>query len=155
MVVQQVLSATFDPALRYTVLPATLEGGADRGYVQGSEGPGNFQPVFRIPIEDEIPGSRPKWKRLPQLLDDPTARRMLRDVGVQNASTIVADDEEAVEYAEGNRWHREEIHGRNRFPMVSKEGQPTLGPVSISRRSLHPARDRSLRKFKTEHAEFP
>ena len=95
-VVQQVLSATFDPTLRYTVLPGTFEGGADRGYIQGSEGPGNFQPVFRIPIEDEIPGSRPKWKRLLQLLDDPTARRMLRDVNVQDASTIVADDEEAV-----------------------------------------------------------
>jgi hypothetical protein len=37
-----------------------------------------------------------KWKCLPQLLDDPTARRMLRDVDVQDASTIVADDEEAV-----------------------------------------------------------
>jgi len=106
-VVQQVLSATFDPTLRYTVLPGTLEGGADRGYIQGSEGPGNFQPVFRIPIEDEIPGSRPKWKRLPQLLDDPTARRMLRDVNVQDASTIVADDEEAVERAERDRWHGE------------------------------------------------
>ena len=78
-----------------------------RIYIQGSEGPGNFQPVFRIPIEDEIPGSRPKWKRLPQLLDDPTARRMLRDVNVQDASTIVADDEEAVERAERDRWHGE------------------------------------------------
>src|SRR5207247_11369912 len=97
MVVQQVLSATFDPALRYTVLPGTLEGGADRGYIQGSEGAGKFQPVFRIPIEDEIPGSRPKGKRLPQLLDDPTARRMLPDVNVQGASTLVADHEAAVE----------------------------------------------------------
>jgi hypothetical protein len=48
-----------------------------------------------------------------------------------------------------------EIHGRNRFPMVSKEGQPVLGPVRISRRSLHPTGDGSLGKFKTEHAEFP
>ena len=41
-----------------------------------------------------------KWKCLAQLLDDPTARQMLRDVDVQDASTIVADDEEAVEHAE-------------------------------------------------------
>jgi len=29
---------------------------------------------------------------------------MLRDVDVQDASTIVADDEEAVEHAERDRW---------------------------------------------------
>ena len=37
-----------------------------------------------------------KGKCLAQLLDDPTASRMLRDVNVQDASTIMADDEEAV-----------------------------------------------------------
>ena len=95
-----------------------------------------------------------KWKRLPQLLDDPTARRMLRDVDVQDAPSIVADDEEAVEHAERDRWHSEEIHGRNRFPMVSKEGQPALGSVRISRRSFHPTGDGSLGKVKTEHEEF-
>src|SRR5205814_10347244 len=80
---------------------------------------------------------------------------MLRDVNVQDAPTIMTDDEEAVEHAEGNRWRGEEIHGRNRFPMVSKERQPALGPVRISRCSLHPTGDRSLGKFKTEHTEFP
>ena len=75
-----------------------------------------------------------KWKCLPQLLDDPHARRMLRDVDVQDASTIVAYDEEAVEHAERDRWHREDIHGRNRFPMVAKEGQPALGLVRTPRR---------------------
>src|SRR5437016_14292499 len=80
---------------------------------------------------------------------------MLRNVNVQDAPTIMTDDEEAVEHAERNRWRGEEIHGRNRFPMVSKERQPALGPVRISRCSLHPTRDSSLGKFKTEHAEFP
>jgi hypothetical protein len=58
----------------------------------------------------------------PQLLDNPIARRMLRDTDVQDASTIMTDVEEAVEHAEGHSWHREEIHGGNRFPMVAKEG---------------------------------
>jgi len=96
-----------------------------------------------------------KGKCLPQLLDDPTASRMLRDVNVQDASTIVADDEEAVEHAERNRWHSKEIHGRNGFPMVSKKGQPALGPVGISRRSFHPTSDGSLGEVKAEHEEFP
>jgi hypothetical protein len=91
-----------------------------------------------IAIKDQVFVSCFKWKRLPQLLNDLTARRMLRDVNVQDAPPIVTDDEEAVEHAERDRWHREEIHGRNRFPMVSKEGQPALGLVRISRRSFHP-----------------
>jgi hypothetical protein len=34
-------------------------------------------------------------------------------------------------HAEGNRWHRERIHSCNRFPMVSREGQPTLASIRI------------------------
>ena len=82
-------------------------------------------------------------------------RRMLRNVDVQDAPPIMTDDEEAVEHAERNRGHREEIHGGNRFPMVAKKCQPALGVVGISRRSLHPTGDGSLGKIKTEHAEFP
>jgi len=80
-------------------------------------------------IEDQKPGSGPKWKRLPQLLDDPTTRWMLRDVEVQDAPPIVTDDRKAVQHTEGNRWCCEEVHRRNRFPIVSKESQPALGPV--------------------------
>ncbi len=64
-VVQQISSAAFDPTLSHTVLPGTLEGGADRAYLQGSNGRGNLQPVFRIPIEEQKPGRRLEWKRLP------------------------------------------------------------------------------------------
>jgi len=115
----------------------------------------HLEPELLITIKDQVFLRGFKGKRLAQLLDDPTARRMLRDANVQDAPTIMTDDEEAVEHAERNRWRGEEIHGRNRFPMVSKERQPALGPVRISRCSLHPTGDRSLGKFKTEHAEFP
>ena len=46
---------------------------------------------------------------------------MTGDVKVQDAPTIVADHEKAVEKAESNRWYGEEIHRRNGFPMVAKE----------------------------------
>ena len=72
-----------------------------------------------------------KWKCLSQLLDDQTTRRMLRDVDMQDASTIVADDEEAVEHAERDRWHREEIHVRPANELVSLVGDsPTKVKVS-------------------------
>jgi hypothetical protein len=84
----------------------------------------------------------------------PFLKSEMRPVLVQDASTIVADDEEAIKHAERNRWHSEEIRGRNGFPMVSKKGQPALGPVRTSRRPLHPTGDSSLPKIKAEHAEF-
>src|SRR5258708_15698959 len=31
--------------------------------------------------------------------------------------------------SERNRWHGEEVHRRNRFPMVSKEGEPTFETI--------------------------
>jgi hypothetical protein len=79
---------------------------------------------------------------------------MLGDVEVQDASTAVADDEEAIEHAKVDRWHGEEVHGRNRFPVVSKEGEPTFSWLGISRRPFHPTRDRSLAEIKTEHKKL-
>ena len=52
-VVQQVLSATFDPTLRYTVLPGTLEGGAGRSDFERSCCCGNLNSLFAIAIKGE------------------------------------------------------------------------------------------------------
>jgi hypothetical protein len=79
---------------------------------------------------------------------------MLRDVDVQDPSPIVADDEEAAEHAERDRWNREEIHCGDSFPMVSKEGEPALGRLGIPRRPFHPTEDGSLGEIKTEHEEL-
>ena len=68
-----------------------------------------------------------------------TARRVLRDVEVQDPPAIMADHEKAIEHAEGDRRDREEIHRRNGFPVISKKGEPTLGRFGIPRSSFHPA----------------
>ena len=56
-------------------------------------------------IEDDEPRGRPKWKRFSQLLNDPQAGRVLRGVEVHDPPPTVADDEEAVEHTEGDRWN--------------------------------------------------
>jgi len=60
------------------------------------------------------------------------------DVEVQNAPTVVVDDEKAIEHPESDRWGREEIHCGNRFPIVAKESEPALAGLGISRRPFHP-----------------
>jgi hypothetical protein len=75
---------------------------------------------------------------------------MLGDVEVQNASTTMSDDKKAIEYTERNRWHGEEVHRGDGFPVISKKGEPVLASLRISRRSFHPTRDSSLGNIETE-----
>src|SRR5215831_707502 len=152
--IQQLPPTAFDPALRHPVLPRTLERGLDRLNPEGSHGSGNLHSVLPVPVEDQKPRNRAKRKRLPQLLNNPNARGLPRDVAVQNTSAIMADDEEAVEHGEGDRGNREEIHRGDGFPMVTQKSEPTLGRVWISGGSFHPAGNRSFGNVETEHEKF-
>src|ERR1700683_314517 len=79
---------------------------------------------------------------------------MLRDVAVQDAPPIVTDHEKTVEQTERDGGDREEIHRRDGFSVVTKEGQPSLRWFRISRCATHPTRNGSLRDIETEHKEF-
>src|ERR1700682_770046 len=79
---------------------------------------------------------------------------MLGDVEVQNASTTMSDHKEAIEHTESDRWHGEEVHRRDGFPVISNKGEPAFGWLRVSRRSFHPAGNRSLRDLETEHEKL-
>ena len=79
---------------------------------------------------------------------------MLRDVEVQNVSTIMTDHEEAVQHAERDRRSREKIKRRDGFPMIAQKGEPALGSRRISRRTFHLTRDSSLGNIETEHKKL-
>src|SRR5258705_8226298 len=153
-VIQEITPAAPYPTLCHSILPRTLERGANRTHAQRSNCCGDFQSILGIPIKDDEPRSASKWKCFSQLLDDPKACRMLCDIEVQDATTIVTDDEKAIEHPEGDRRNREEVHRGNRFPVVAEKGKPALGWLRISRCPFHPTRDRSLRDIKTEHEKL-
>jgi len=80
---------------------------------------------------------------------------MLCDIEVQDTPTVVTDDEKAIERAEGDRRNREEVHGGNRFTVITEKGKPAPGRLRISRRPFHSTRDhRSLRDIKAEHEKL-
>jgi hypothetical protein len=79
---------------------------------------------------------------------------MLRDVNVQDASTIVADDEETVAQIESDCWHGKEVHGDIGFSVISQKGEPPLRRFGISRGAPHPTGDSSLRDVKTQHQQL-
>jgi len=66
----------------------------------------------------------------------------------------MANDEEAIKHTESDGWNREKTHRCDGFPVVSKKGEPPSGRIGISRRSTHPAGDRSLRDIKAEHVKL-
>src|SRR5664280_2996086 len=79
---------------------------------------------------------------------------MPRDIEVQDAAAIVADDEEAVQHPKGESGDGEEIHGSDSFTMIAQKGQPALGGLRVLGRSFHPAENGSFRHLEAEHQEF-
>ncbi len=50
---------------------------------------------------------------------------MFGDIAVENLTTIVTDDEEAVEHAKSEGWNGEEVHRRDGFSVIPQKGQTT------------------------------
>jgi hypothetical protein len=81
-------STASHPPLRDAILRWTSEGtslGNDPGGFYRCD---HLESELLITIKDQAFVRAFKWKRLPQLLDEPTARRMFRNVDVQDASLI-------------------------------------------------------------------
>jgi hypothetical protein len=151
-VIQEFTAATPYPTLCDSILPTTFERGTDRTHRQGSNRCGDFQSILGITIKDDEPWSGSKWKCFSQLLDDPQACRMLRDVEVQDAPAIMTDNEKAIEQAEGDRRNSEEIHRGNRFPVITKFLRTSSGNRSgvtlcSYRPSRHPIRKCALNRY--------
>jgi len=51
---------------------------------------------------------------------------VFRNVEMKDPASIVFDDEETIQDSEGERWHREEVHGRDDVPVIAKESSPEL-----------------------------
>src|SRR5438445_6216060 len=98
--VEQFAAAASYPTFRDAVLPGTLNRGLYAGDLHGSNRSRNVQPILCVVVKDEELGRGLIREGFAQLLYDPSARRMPSDIEVQDAATVVADDEEAVEHVE-------------------------------------------------------
>lgn len=67
-----------------------------------------------------------KRQSLPELLDDPIAGRVRRDIEMQNPPSIMVDYKEAIKHAERYGWYREEVESGDHFAVIVQEGQPTF-----------------------------
>jgi hypothetical protein len=96
--IEKIAPTTLDPALRDAVLPRALIRRLNWVDLHRSDGNWDRRPIFRITVEDQEAESRFERKGLSQLLPDPHACGMLRDVEVQNLPWVMPDCEKAVEH---------------------------------------------------------
>src|SRR5437879_11442800 len=86
--VEQFAAAASHPALRDSVLPGTLNRALYAGDLHGSNRSRNVQPILCVVVKNEELGRGLVGKGFAQLLDNPSARRMLGGIEVQDAATV-------------------------------------------------------------------
>src|SRR5947208_7932234 len=107
-VIQQVSSATPDPALSNTVLPWTAKGSAYRLASQVFRTGDHVVAKLGVTVEQE---ESVRWHVRPclsHLLRDPKSVGSARHVAAENLAPIMPDDEKAIQKAEGERRDCEE-----------------------------------------------
>jgi len=85
-----------------------------------------------------------------QLLHNPSCSRMSGNVEVQDAAPSVLDDEEAVEQAERQRRHGEEVDGGGHLAMILEKGQPLPAWIATAANPSHISGDSPFRDFEAE-----
>jgi hypothetical protein len=79
---------------------------------------------------------------------------MLGDIAMKNSPPVVRDDKEAVENAEGERRHCEEIHCGDSLAMIAEKSHPAIRRFVTSWSFSHPTQDGSLGDVVAEHLQF-
>ena len=152
--VEQIAPAAADPAFRDSILPRALDRGLHATNCHGSNRSRYFQSILCVVIIDQELGRGLVGKGFAKLLHNPTARWMTSDIEVQDASTVMANEKEAVKHAERERRDREEIHRRDGLAVIAKKRQPAFGGFWAPGCSSHPAGDGRLRYLEAQHEDF-
>src|SRR5215470_11616269 len=118
-VIQQFATASPDPSFRDSILPRTTDGCLKCLEVHRSNGSDHLGAVLGVVIKNQVLALRLVREGFAQLLRDPNACRMASDVEMDNSSSIMSNDEEAIEHTKGDGRHREEVHGGDGFAMIA------------------------------------
>ena len=132
-VLKELATAAADPPLRGSVLPWAAKRSANGFCARCFDELDDRSAKDEVAIEDEIFRSGVVGKRLTQLLNNPSRRRVERGVEVNDVPTAVLDDEEAVQQPERSGGHGEQIHGGDIVFMVAQESHPSLQLVGLRR----------------------
>ena len=122
----QFAPAAADPPLGNAILPKTTDDSPNGMDVHGANRIGHFAAILGVVVEEEKLGGRFIGEGFSYLLHDPYAGRMSSNIEVQNASSIMPNQEEAIQHVERECRHGEEIHGGDGLAMITQKGEPAL-----------------------------
>src|SRR5215468_4551178 len=108
--------------------------------------------VDSVAVPNHKPGSAVFRKCFDDLLCGPNRCRMLRDIEVDDAASIVRQDNEDIEDLQANRGDCEEINGYHLLNMISKKGRPGLSRLAVLVR--YQSRNRPLGNLIPEFQQF-
>lgn len=125
------------PTLRRSILPRTPNRRAQRLQITGFQEAQHISAELSVMIEQNVSTRARQRKCIPELLHDPIACWMERNVEMQNASAIMFNGEEAIQGAEPKVRNGEEVECGNRFAMVVQKSEPLAG-FAFVRKALQP-----------------
>src|SRR2546425_5406721 len=116
-----------DDTLREGILPGRSWGDEDLANPHAFYPPGEHVAVDGIPIAEQVGGRCLCREALDKLLGGPGGCWVVGDVDMDEFSTVVSQDQEPEEQAEGEGGDDEEVDGDNVADMRLKEGAPRRG----------------------------
>ena len=152
--IKQIPAATANPAFRNAVLPRTSVAGPLRLDAEAHHSFDHFVVELWPSIKDQLTWRRVVGESLPQLLNNPSAGRMLCHIALKDAPPVMRNDEEAIEHTERERRHGEEVHRCDGLTVVAQERRPVSCRLRIPRRFPHPAQHGSFRDIESKHFQF-
>jgi len=114
-----------DDALHVCVLPRRARCGTHGLDVHPGDS-GREIDKDRIAIVEEVPRGLVLREGVANLLGCPSRRGMLSDRDVDEASSVVRDDDQHEEQSERDRRHDEQVGGHDLARVVGKESPPRL-----------------------------
>ncbi len=152
--VEQITTTVADETFCNAILPGAFERSANGFHAKDFRRCQDLRTESGIAVVNQIARRGIVWKCLAQLLTHPGAGWMSRHIEMKNSPPVVRDDKEAIENAEGECWHGEEVHRCDGFAMIAQKGRPSLCWLRTPGRFPHPAQNASFRNIEAEHLQF-
>jgi hypothetical protein len=130
-VIEQFATHASDPALCDTVLPRASEGRPRWAQAEGIHRCEDPVAEYRVSVEDQVAHGGIMRERFAQLLDNPCGSGPVGHVKMENAPLGVIDREPDLEDSEGCGRNSEEVHRRDRVPVVPEKLHPTLERTGV------------------------
>src|SRR5262249_48945707 len=151
-VVEALAADGADEPFREGILPRRPGGDEDLANAHARDALGEPLVVDCISIAKEILRGGLFRERLNELPSGPDCRGMIRNVEVEELATVMSQDDEDEEQAEGEGGDNEEVNGDDVSGMRGKKGPPRRG--GPRRRPVHILGDGQLGDGVAEQSEF-